>query len=333
MDTGQSGVVEGDGTVWDPRLVSMMPNHASDDLATWLAQEVQPMVDDRIERSIRDRRYQDRLRYQVGTGGKRLRPGLVLLVGELCGCDQQPLLDSAVGVELIHTFSLIHDDLVDGDRHRRDDPAFWVEYGTAEAINVGDMLLAHALTLIPDEGTTLAAEAVREMTVGQQVDFALADRRDITEAEYLDMVEKKTGALFDLCVELPQTLTDTDLDIDGYSALWPAFQIRDDLLDFEAGKGRKTIGNDVRAGKHTLMVIHADDERVYDILDKPAEQTTAEDVDTVQEIFEETGSFDYARHRMHTLVDEALAALETLPDSPQRHRLIALGRYCTDRDH
>ncbi len=305
----------------------------SDDLATWISEEVRPTVDTHIEHSLWDRSHREQLWYQIDTGGKRLRPGLVVLAGELCGLEQQACRDSAAGVELLHTFSLVHDDLVDGDRQRRDEPAFWVEYGMDDAVNIGDMLLAHALVLLPEEGTTLAAEAIREMTIGQQLDFEFADRRNVTEGEYLEMVEHKTGALFDLCLELPQTLTDTDLEIDGYSALWPAFQIRDDLLDFEAEKGREAIGNDVRAGKRTLMAIHADDERVYDILDNPAEQTTAEDVDTVQEIFEETGSFDYARHRMHTLADEALAALETLPDSPQRHRLIALGRYCTDRDH
>lgn len=304
----------------------------SDDISTWLAEEIKPMTDDQIERSMWDRRFRDRLQYQVETGGKRLRPGLVLLAGELCGLDQQARRDSAAGVELLHTFSLVHDDLVDGDRHRRGAPAFWVEYGRDDAVNIGDMLLAHALVVIPDEGATLAAEAVREMTVGQQLDFEFADRRNITEREYLKMVEHKTGALFELCLELPQTLTDTDLGIGGYSALWPAFQIRDDLLDFEAVKGRSEIGNDVRAGKRTLMAIHADDERVYDILDTTVEETTDEDVDTVQAIFEETGSFEYARHRMHTLATEAVTALETLPDTPQRQRLIALGQYCTDRD-
>lgn len=309
------------------------PPSSTDALLAWLTKEVQPMIDDHIERSLRDDRYRERLWYQVETGGKRLRPGLVLLAGELCGLDQQACRDSAAGVELLHTFSLVHDDLVDGDHYRRDEPAFWVEYGQAEAVNIGDMLLAHALVLVPDEGTTLAAKAVRKMTVGQQLDCALADRRDVTEDEYLEMVEHKTGALFELCLGLPQHLTDTALGIEGYNALWPAFQIRDDLLDFEAGKGRAEIGNDVRAGKRTLMAIHAADERVYDILDKPPAETTDEDVATVQTIFEETGSFEYARQRMHTFATEALTALEPLPDTPQRQRLMALGRYCTDRDH
>lgn len=322
--------IERDDAESEPSVMTM---DSSSDFPTWLTEDARPMIDTRVERSLWDQRYREQLWYQVDTGGKRLRPCLVLLTGELCGLDQQACRDSAAGVELLHTFSLVHDDLIDGDRQRRGEPVFWDEYGEDEAVNIGDMLLAHALVLIPDEATTLAARAVREMTVGQQLEFDLADRRDVTEGEYLEMVECKTGALFELCLELPQLLTDTALGIEGYNALWPAFQIRDDLLDFEAGKGRSEIGSDVRAGKRTLMAIHADDATVYDILDTPSEQTTVEDVGIVQEIFEETGSFEYARQRMHTLATEALTALESLPDTPQRQRLITLGRYCTDRDH
>lgn len=305
----------------------------TEDLQEWLTQEVKPTVDARIDRSLRETRYRDRLWYQVESGGKRLRPGLVMLAGELCGCGRTAILDSAAGIELLHTFSLIHDDLVDGDRLRRDAPAFWVEYGRDDAVNIGDLLLVHALLMLPHDGRSLALEAVQEMAVGQQLEFTFADRRDVTEAEYLEMVTKKTGALFDLCLELSQTLTGTDLEIDSYAALWPAFQIRDDLLDFEAGKGREGIGNDVRAGKRTLLAIHADDKRVYDILDTPPERTTDEDVETVRNIFEETDSFEYARKRMHSHATEALTALESLPESPQRQRLIALGQFCIDRDH
>ncbi|WP_330633572.1 polyprenyl synthetase family protein [Halocatena halophila] len=309
------------------------PTAPADEVGTWLTQEVRPAVDGYIERSVQSHRYHDRLWYQVETGGKRLRPGLVLLISDLCGLGQSPKLDSAAAIELLHTFSLIHDDLVDGDRVRREEPAFWVEYGTDDAVNIGDLLLVYALSLVPEGGKSVALEAVHGMAVGQQLDFELSDRRDVTEAEYMEMVKYKTGALLELCLSLPQILTDTDLGIDGYNALWPAFQIRDDLLDFEAGKGRAEIGNDVRAGKRTLMAIHADDDRVYDILDKPAAETTDEEIETVQKIFEETNSFEYARQRMDSLATEALTALESLPDTPQRHRLIALGRFCTDRDH
>lgn len=309
------------------------PSTDHSDFDTWLTQEVQPAIDDHIERSLQSQRHYEQLWYQIQTGGKRLRPGLVMLVGKLCECDDRRLLDCAAGVELLHTFSLVHDDLVDGDQLRRNAPAFWVEYGTDAAVNIGDMLLSHALTLFPDGARSIAAESVRTMTVGQQLDFTLTDRRGVSESEYMEMVRKKTGALFDCCLKLPQTLTETNLGIDGYGALWPAFQIRDDLLDFEAGKGRSAIGGDVRAGKRTLLAIHADDAQVYDILDKPAEDTTDEDVRTVQTIFEESGSFTYARQQMHSLASEAIAVLSTLPDSPQRRRLTTLARYCTDRDH
>lgn len=311
--------------------MTKLPSSSPEDIPKWLSEEVQPFVNPHIERSLRNCRYSDRQLYQIKTGGKRLRPGVLMLIGELCGLDQQRLQDCAVGVELLHNFSLIHDDLIDGDKVRRNEPAFWVKYGRDDAINIGDLLLSHALSSFPEEATTRAIKATREMTIGQQLGFSLADRQNVSEDEYMEMVKKKTGSFFELCLDLPQTFTDTNLNIDGYNALWPAYQIRDDLLDFEAGKGRDAIGNDIREGKHTLMVIHADDERVYDILNKPTNATTSEDVATVQEIFAKTESFEYARQRMHTYATDALTALETLPDSPQRRRLTALARYCTDR--
>lgn len=305
---------------------------SSKSVSEWLSKEVQPFVDTHIKQSLQSYEYYDLLIYQTKTGGKRLRPGLIMLIGELCELDQQQLQDCAVGVELLHTFSIIHDDLVDGDEVRRNSPSFWATYGSDQAVNIGDMVLAQALKSFPDASTRLAIETTRKMTVGQQLDFALADRRDGTEDEYFEMIERKAGALFNLCLDLPQDLTDTELDIDGYSSLWPAFQIRDDLLDFEIGKGRNAIGNDVREGKRTLMAIHADDEHVYNILDKPRNETTDEDVAAVQRIFTETESFDYARKRMNTCAEEAISSLESLPDCSERQYLIQMAQYIIDRD-
>lgn len=313
-------------------LMNSSPS-SSTTFRTWLTQVVQPLVETQIKRTLNDCEFRDRQWYPISTGGKRLRPALIFLAGELCSCDRGPLIDSAAGVELLHVSSLIHDDIIDNDRTRHNEPTYWAKYGHNEAVNIGNMMAYHGIALIPSKGQTLAATAAREMTIGQQQEFDFEDRQDVTEEAYLDMVQKKSGALFDLCLELPQTLSGTDLDISGYSALWPAYQIRDDLLDFEASKGRTAIGSDVRAGKRTLMVIHADDDHVYDILDKSPEETTNEDVAIVQTIFEERGSFEYARQCMHTYATEALAALESLPDSSQRQRLIALGQYCTIRDH
>lgn len=311
-----------------------MPGDTSqpEDIFHWLAQDVKPTVDSHIKANLKRYQYNHSLQYQVDTGGKRLRPGLTLLSASLCGLSREDVLDTAAGIELIHTFSLIHDDLVDGDRYRRDEPTFWVEYNKADAVNIGDMLLTHALLLFPKSCQEQAIKTVQEMTKGQQMDLEFSNRRDVTIKEYMEMVKKKTGTLFDLSLDIPQTISETDLGIDDYSALWPAFQIRDDLLDFEKEKGRESIGNDVRMGKRSLMAIHADSENVYRILDKEPEETTQSDIQEVMRIYREKGSFAFAHERMHEFSERSFHSIDNLPDSTNRCKLEALSRYLVDRD-
>ncbi|ERJ06288.1 Bifunctional short-chain isoprenyl diphosphate synthase protein [Halorhabdus tiamatea SARL4B] len=303
-----------------------------DDVFAWLQDEVKPTVDARIQEWLEEFEYAERLWYPVATGGKRIRPGLVFLVSEIVDVPREDALDIAAGVELLHNFTLVHDDIIDGDEYRRGEPTLWAKHGEGSAINLGDMMFAKAILCFPPETRDLALDTVITVTNGEQMDIDFADRRDITVEEYMTMVRRKTGALLELCVDAPLALAETDLDLDGFTSLGPAFQIRDDLLDFQEGKGREKIGNDVRAGKRTLMVVHADDDRVYDILDKPFEETTDEDVQEVMEILEAEGSMDFAEQQMNDLIDEARAAIAALPDSPGREKLEALGRFITERD-
>lgn len=306
---------------------------SSKNVSEWFNEDIQPFVDRLIKQSMEDCRHYRRLIHHTKSGRKPYHPGLVILIGELCELNEQQLQDCALGVKLLHTFSLIHDDLVDGDETHRDCQSFQTVHGSNQAKIISDMFLSQALKSIPNASTALTIDAIQKMTVGQRLDIILSGRRGITEEQYFEMIEKKTGALFNLCLSLPQDLTDKDLDIDDYRSLWLAFQIRDDLLDFENGEKCDTIGDNVREGKRTLMAIHADDEITYNILDKPYRDTTNEDVATVKRIFTETGSFEYARNRMHTCAENALLSLESLPDCPQRQYLIDIAHFCTDRNH
>jgi geranylgeranyl diphosphate synthase type I len=297
----------------------------------WLQDEVKPTVDEWIQNRLSSFDYADRLWYPISTGGKRWRPGLALLVAQLCGLDEDDGLDIAAGTELLHNFTLVHDDVMDGDEQRRGEPAVWVKYGKESAINLGDMMFAEAIICLTSVTWEAALETVVQITQGQQMDLDFEDRRDISVDEYLTMVERKTGALLDLCVRAPQVVAGIDIGLEGYSSLGPAFQIRDDLLDFEPGKGRKHVGNDIRAGKRTLMVVHADDDRLYDILDKPFDSTTPEDVNRARAILEEHGSMEFAHDTMTELADQALTSLEVLPESDERAKLRGLGAFLIER--
>ncbi|WP_372479874.1 polyprenyl synthetase family protein [Halomicrobium sp. HM KBTZ05] len=296
------------------------------DVLEWLQRDVTPSVDNHLEAILGESQFADRLTYQIRSGGKRLRPGLAMLSGTLCGLEAADILDIAAAVEMIHTYSLLHDDLVDDDRYRRGEPAFWVEFGHDDAINIGDMMFTRGLKTVPDDQEHLAIETVHEMTAGQQMDLDFDRRRDVTSEEYLEMVQKKTGSLFDLCLELPQAVSDTDLDVDGYSSLWPAFQIYDDIQDCKHGKGKSKPGGDICSGKRTLMTIHTNSDEVYDILDKPPEETTQADVQEVIDRYQENGSITYARNYMEQLQDDAKASLQNLPESPERTKLQVLAQ-------
>lgn len=259
-------------------------------------------------------------------------PGLCLLVGDLLAVDRPRLLDTAAAIETIHTFTLVHDDVMDGDRKRRGEPALWVREGEATAINVGNMQFAHAVAMVPSPLETEAAETVLTVTEGQQQDLDFEQRRDVTVEEYMTMAERKTGALIEFALEAPQLLAGVDLELSAFARLGPAFQIRDDLLDFEPGKGRAAVGNDVRSGKRTLLVAHADSSRLYDILDRPFEATTDDDVAEAIEILERQGSFAFAREWMTDLADEALAATADLPETEETARLRELGEFLVERD-
>lgn len=299
----------------------------------WLERDVRPAVDERINDRIDDSAFSDRLGYQIRTGGKRLRPGLTLTVAEACGLERDRALNLAAGIEMIHSYSLVHDDLTDGDRIRREEPSFWVEFGEADAINIGDMLLTHALETLPEPVTERALTTVRVMTEGQQMDLDFTNRRDCTVNEYLEMVWRKTGVLFNLCIAGSQLMSDTTLGLDreALGRLWQAFQIRDDLLDLQPGNGREMVGNDIREGKRTLMVVHADDTEIYDILDAPPDETTDDNVMFVRDRFESHGSIDFARRQMRAGVKSAADALTAVPSGPHRDRLAALCEYAVAR--
>jgi geranylgeranyl pyrophosphate synthase len=301
---------------------------------SWLSETVKPAVDARIESVVADSAFPERLSYQPRTGGKRLRAGFTLLVSQIQGIEHDTALDIAAGVELLHHYSLVHDDLVDGDELRRGKAALWAEYDTADAVFVGTLLQTAALELFPQAMAEEAIATTRELTAGQQLDVDFESRRDLRLADYDRLARLKTGALFRLCFAGPVAVSEQQfpLALDALDQLWVAFQMHDDLADLREQNGTGTVGGDIREGKRTSVTIHADDDAVYSILDAPPASTTDEDIEFVLERYAYHGSVEAIRQRTTDNQQAAMAELRSLPDGPATSRLEQLCQFLTDRD-
>ncbi len=273
----------------------------------------------------------------LGDPGKLLRPTLTLLTAELTGGPDavERALPVAVTIELIHNFSLIHDDIEDGDEERRRRPTVWKVWGQAQAINSGDALFSLARMRIwelarrgVDPGLVVRlAELVDrtclELCEGQHLDMRFEGRREVTEAMYLDMIGRKTAALMSCAAEAGARIGAPEDEALGDRlgsfgrALGLAFQLRDDVLGIWSAKelGKSEAG-DVRRKKMTLPVIHAlehaalaDREALAAIYagNGPA---TDEQVARALEILDRSGARKRAYDALREQLDIATVALE-----------------------
>ncbi len=256
--------------------------------------------------------------------GKRLRPILLLLVSEAEGGEWREALPAAAAVELLHNFSLIHDDIEDGDQLRRGRPTLWVLWGEAQAINAGDTLYTLAyeslLALPPAFALTAVrdfAETARTLTEGQHLDMAFEQQDEVDEATYLQMVAGKTAALIALSAKLGGLCAGVDaatlkaLERFGYN-VGMSFQMQDDLLGLWGDPQRtgKPVGNDLRQRKKTLPIIHGmqHSEAFRRLLAAP--HLDEEAIAQAQVLLEAVGSRAYVEARAADYLRQGLAALE-----------------------
>jgi geranylgeranyl pyrophosphate synthase len=290
---------------------------------------------------------------QVVGGGKRLRAALAVIASELFGEPAASGLDFATAVEHLQNFSLIHDDIADGDRQRRNQTAVWVRHGVGHAVNVGDGFLPLITLSIVEAPYTdavkvrlfqLLAESGLEMVEGQTLDLNFRARTDVSLQDYFDCAAKKTGALLGLAAVggglIGGGREEHLVLLREFSTLaGVAFQIRDDLLDLEGGKGRRR-GSDVLEGKRTILTVHAAQQadtgrraRLFAILDKPRTAKSAGDVHWVLDLYRQLGTAAFAHGVGRELLDEASQYLFRLPDTQAKYRLLRLTRYLGSRRH
>ena len=281
-------------------------------------------------------RLYDPIRHTLRTGGKRMRPKFVLLGCELCGGDPNKAIPAALSVELIHNFTLIHDDIMDDAATRRGQPTVYNQWGTNDAILSGDYLFALAFDQIgryKDEENidkyqfgrlyeTLLS-GVRTVCEGQSRDMAFESAESITLEDYLQMIGQKTAALLQTSVELGAIVGGGDpasIKKAGQIAYDAgiAFQIQDDMLDAvgDAEKFGKKIGGDVREQKKTCLYVMA--------LEKESEQgqqklrqwyassggVSEEDVKHIIDKFRSTGALDASEQLMSSYYQQAVERLE-----------------------
>jgi len=302
-----------------------------------------------------DAKIQEMILHPIEAGGKRLRPCLTLLSCEAVGGDAKKALPAAASVELLHTFTLVHDDIMDHDLERRGRPTVHSIWGEEMGIIVGDTLYSSAFKALVDmerknvpprrvlEAVNALVEANGELQEGQIMDMLFEQRGIIGEDEYMEMVRKKTGSLIEAAVKIGCIVgggTKRQLEalkVFGSNA-GVAFQIKDDILDLVADQKElgKPIGSDIRKGKKTLIVVHAlrtgereDRDTILKVLGK--RDASDEDVKSAIETLKKTGSIQYAEQMVCDLIEEGKKSLDRLPKTNARRTLKAIADYFVER--
>ena len=291
--------------------------------------------------------------YLTRAGGKMLRPSLALISSQAVGGNKEDALNTAAAIELIHTFSLIHDDIMDDDDMRRGMPAVHKVWDNSLAILAGDTLFSKAFEIIiGTEGTSseqnnkalaTVADACVKICEGQASDISFEGDFDVSQEAYSNMIYKKTGALIAAATKAGAIMGGADDEqvhalYEYGRMIGTAFQIQDDYLDVaaEAEDLGRPLGSDIAKGKMTLMVVKAlaeaddsDRARLVEILED--ENSSQDDVDEAIDLFNKYGSIEYAHNVALENINGAKEVLEILPDSEAKQQLIDIADFVLER--
>lgn len=279
--------------------------------------------------------------------GKQVRPILVaLLAGALrAEAPSGKSIEAAVLLELIHTATLIHDDVIDEAKTRRGQPTLGAIFDNRVAVLMGDFVLSSALIgaiALGDLRIMHIVSAIgRELTEGEIRQFETADSLRLSEANYYDIIRQKTAELFAACAEVAAITSDVDENSRQRArqigmSLGMAFQIRDDIFDYFRSDVGKPTGNDLREGKITLPLLHVllqqEDASPYLALlqERPI---SSESIDRLTRLAHDGGGIRYAEERLQSYIDEAKALIAPLPASPYKDSLLALADYIALRKY
>lgn len=295
----------------------------------------------------------DPIRYIMSLGGKRMRPLLTLMATYLFTDDWQRAVRPALGVEVFHNFTLMHDDIMDQAPIRRGQPTVHEQWNANIAILSGDVMLVNAYQLFLDVDAdklqpVLArfSRTAAEVCEGQQMDMNFETRWDVTEAEYIEMIRLKTSVLLGYSLELGGLIAGADAETnrhlyEGGVNIGIGFQLKDDLLDVygDPAKFGKQVGGDIIANKKTFMLIEALEKATGSVRDELTDWLTridfdkAEKVAAVTAIYDELGIRQIAKSRVNAYFERGFANLEQIDVDPARKNVLGdFARQLVERE-
>ena len=279
--------------------------------------------------------------------GKRMRPMLMLLIAKAFGCVREVTQHAAIGLELLHTASLVHDDVVDESGERRGQASVNAFYDNKVAVLVGDYILSRALLHVSytssDRIVSGLAELGRTLSDGEILQLENISNQTISEEAYYEVIKRKTAALFEACTEIGALSVGASKDDVEQARLFGlhlgmAFQIRDDIFDYyESNDIGKPTGNDMAEGKLTLPVIHAvlsaDNGAMKDLALKVRKgDVTPEEVAQLVAFTKENGGIEYAEAKMREFKNKAIGFIEEkIQDADIKQALNAYLDYVIER--
>jgi len=283
--------------------------------------------------------------YIVESGGKRLRPALVVLAGNLFKARPEHVHELAAVIEFIHTATLLHDDVVDESSLRRGRKTANAEFGNAASVLVGDFLYSRSFQMMVSVGSQrvmeVLADATNVIAEGEVLQLLNIHDPDTDEEKYLRVVRYKTAKLFQAAAQSGAILGGADARdekalADYGTHLGTAFQLIDDVLDYSGDQHEtgKNIGDDLAEGKPTLPLIHAmraGNPAQREAVRRAIEEGGLAELDAVVRAVNETGALDYARRAAQAEADAAAAAISHLPDSVYRAALLELCVFAVER--
>jgi geranylgeranyl diphosphate synthase type I len=315
-------------------------------------------IDHEIEEAIstvNPKALRDSSVHLISAGGKKIRPSLAVLSCQAVGGKSEYALKTAAAIELIHTFSLIHDDIMDKDDMRRGEPSVHVLWGEPMAILAGDTLFSKAFEMViqtkindssykrVNEALAVVVDSCIKICEGQACDMSFEEKFDVKESEYMNMIYKKTAALIAAATKAGAIMGGGNPEqveaLSEYGRLIGlAFQIQDDYLDVvsDAESLGKPVGSDIVEGKMTLMVVKAlaeaspeDKETLITIL----KENNPERVGEAISIFEKYGSIKYTHDLALDNVRKAKELLDILDDSEAKDALLLIADFVLQRQH